>query len=224
MRKFLLATVASLSLVTTYGTPVSVASAAPKQDKKVVADTTSSKKLAVATVPATPEPKHYKVASGDSLSSIADTNTLSSWRELWNANTVITDPNLIYPDQDFVIPSAPTTERALPASVNPAPLDAASQAYNAQRPVSYQPARRVVTNPSASQGDVFARIRARESGGNYATNTGNGYYGAYQYDNGTWGNYKGYARADLAPPSVQDEKAAETYARRGCSPWPNTCY
>jgi hypothetical protein len=69
MRKFLLATVASLSLVTTYGTPVSVASAAPKQDKKIIADTASSKKLAVAAVPAvpaTPEPKHYKVASGES--------------------------------------------------------------------------------------------------------------------------------------------------------------
>lgn len=224
MRKFLLTTVASLSLVTTYGTPVSVASASPKQDKKIAVDATSSKKVAAATVPVAPEPKHYKVVSGDSLSSIADANTLSSWRELWNANTSITDPNLIYPDQDFVIPSTPTTERALPASVNPAPLDAASQSYNAQRPISYQPTKRVVTNPNASQGDIFARIRARESGGNYATNTGNGYYGAYQYDNGTWGNYHGYARADLAPPSVQDEKAAETYARRGCSPWPNTCY
>ncbi len=224
MRKFLIATVASLTMVTTYGTPVSVASAAPKQDSKIAADIASSKKVAVATAPATPEPKHYKVVSGDSLSSIADANTLSSWRELWNANTSITDPNLIYPDQDFVIPTGPTAERALPASVNPAPLDAASQAYKARRPVSYQPTKRIVTNPSASQGDVFARIRARESGGNYATNTGNGYYGAYQYDNGTWGNYHGYARAGLAPPSVQDEKAAETCARRGCSPWPNTCY
>ncbi len=225
MRKLLLATVASLSLVTTYGTPVSVAAATPKQDKKIAVDTSSSKKVAVATVAATPEPKHYKVASGDSLSSIADANTLSSWREIWNVNTSITDPNLIYPDQDFVIPAGPTAERALPASVNPAPLDAASRNYNTQRPaaVTYQP-KRVVTNPNASQGDVFARIRARESGGNYATNTGNGYYGAYQYDNGTWGNYHGYARADLAPPSVQDEKAAETYSRRGCSPWPNTCY
>ena len=211
-------------MVSTFGTSVSVASAAPKQDKKIAADTTISKKVAVTTVPVVPEPKHYKVVSGDSLSTIADANALSSWREIWNSNTSITDPNLIYPDQDFVIPTAPTVERALPASVNPAPLDAASQSFNAQRPVSYQPASRVVTNPSASQGDVFARIRQRESGGNYATNTGNGYYGAYQYDIGTWGNYHGYARADLAPPEVQDEKAHETYARRGCSPWPNTCY
>jgi len=73
-------------------------------------------------------------------------------------------------------------------------------------------------------GDIFYRIRMRESHNNYATNTGNGYYGAYQYDLQTWANYGGYARPDLAPPAVQDAKAAETYAARGCSPWPNTCY
>ncbi|MEX1995700.1 MAG: transglycosylase family protein, partial [Candidatus Saccharimonadales bacterium] len=44
-----------------------------------------------------------------------------------------------------------------------------------------------------------------EAGGNYKTNTGNGYYGAYQFAVPTWNSLKtGYARADLAPPSVQD--------------------
>jgi hypothetical protein len=44
-----------------------------------------------------------------------------------------------------------------------------------------------------------------ESGGNYAINTGNGFYGAYQFTISTWNYWKtGYARADLAPPAVQD--------------------
>lgn len=65
------------------------------------------------------------------------------------------------------------------------------------------------------------KLRQCESGGNYAINTGNGYYGAYQYDLQTWGNFMGFARPDLAPPDVQDAKFLETYNRRGKSPWPS---
>lgn len=65
------------------------------------------------------------------------------------------------------------------------------------------------------------KLRFCESGGRYDRNSGNGYYGAYQYDIRTWANYGGYARADLAPAEVQDAKFLETYARRGWSPWPS---
>ncbi|HEU5187690.1 MAG TPA: ubiquitin-like domain-containing protein [Candidatus Saccharimonadales bacterium] len=69
--------------------------------------------------------------------------------------------------------------------------------------------------------EALARLRACEAGGRYDRNSGNGYYGAYQYDISTWANYQGYARADLAPPEVQDQKAYETYKRRGWQPWPS---
>jgi len=68
--------------------------------------------------------------------------------------------------------------------------------------------------------DVWARLRYCEAGGDYARNSGNGYYGAYQYNLGSWGNYMGYARPDLAPPAIQDEKARITQAARGWNPWP----
>lgn len=67
--------------------------------------------------------------------------------------------------------------------------------------------------------EALARLRSCE--GSYTSNTGNGYYGAYQYDLGTWANYKGFANASLAPPSVQDEKAWITYQARGWQPWPS---
>ena len=70
--------------------------------------------------------------------------------------------------------------------------------------------------------DVWAQLRYCEAGGDYAKNTGNGYYGAYQFNISTWNNFGGYARPDLAPPAVQDEKAHLTQAARGWYPWP-TC-
>lgn len=69
--------------------------------------------------------------------------------------------------------------------------------------------------------DAFAKLRFCEAGGDYTKNTGNGYFGAYQYSISTWANFGGYARPDLAPPAVQDAKAQETQARRGWSPWPS---
>lgn len=55
------------------------------------------------------------------------------------------------------------------------------------------------------------KLRMCESGGNYQTNTGNGFYGAYQFSQSTWDRIARqrmgvpYARADLAPPEVQDQ-------------------
>lgn len=69
--------------------------------------------------------------------------------------------------------------------------------------------------------DSFARLRQCESGGNYATNTGNGYYGAYQFSIGTWRSMgTGYDRPDLAPPAVQDNAAMALQARSGWGQWP----
>jgi uncharacterized protein YabE (DUF348 family) len=72
---------------------------------------------------------------------------------------------------------------------------------------------------SGSFAEALARLRSCE--GSYTSNTGNGYYGAYQYDIQTWGGYQGYANASLAPPAVQDQKVWETYQRRGWQPWPS---
>ena len=72
---------------------------------------------------------------------------------------------------------------------------------------------------SGSFAEALARLRSCE--GKYTSNTGNGYYGAYQYDIQTWGGYKGYPNAAAAPPAVQDEKVWETYQRRGWQPWPS---
>jgi hypothetical protein len=76
---------------------------------------------------------------------------------------------------------------------------------------------------SGGGSDILSRVRARESSGNYATNTGNGYYGAYQFDLGTWKSVGGSGLPSQASPAEQDMRAQALYAQRGCSPWPNTC-
>ena len=73
---------------------------------------------------------------------------------------------------------------------------------------------------SAASSDDFARLRQCESGGNYAINTGNGFYGAYQFDRGTWNGLGFGGRADQAAPATQDAAAAKLQSQRGWSPWP----
>jgi hypothetical protein len=62
-----------------------------------------------------------------------------------------------------------------------------------------------------------------ESGSDPTTNTGNGYYGEFQFDLRTWrGNgYTKYAsRPDLASESEQIAATVDLHSKRGWSPWP----
>ena len=70
------------------------------------------------------------------------------------------------------------------------------------------------------QSEGWQKLRFCESGGNYANKRNPLYRGAYQFDYATWNNYGGYYDPADAPPAVQDAKAADTYRRRGASPWP----
>jgi hypothetical protein len=75
---------------------------------------------------------------------------------------------------------------------------------------------------SSSLGGVWACIRYHESGGNYAINTGNGYYGAYQFALTTWYSVGGTGLPSLASPAEQDMRAQILQARSGWGPWPAT--
>lgn len=67
---------------------------------------------------------------------------------------------------------------------------------------------------------AWAALRKCESGGNYRTNTGNGYYGAYQFALATWRRlgYTGYPHE--ASPAIQDEAARKLQAKAGWGQWP----
>lgn len=164
-------------------------------------------------------PKVHEVASGESLSMIATAEGMPSWRPIWNANAELTNPDLIYSGQKLAVPAGDVPERPLPAGVEVQPVAAAQPATR-----GYVAPVRPAANYAAGTGGLMARIRQHESGGNYATNTGNGYYGAYQFNLGTWQGVGGSGLPSAASPAEQDMRAQMLYDRRGCSPWPNTCY
>lgn len=68
-------------------------------------------------------------------------------------------------------------------------------------------------------GGVWACIRFHESSDNYADNTGNGYYGAYQFSEATWLSVGGTGLPSDAPPAVQDALAQQLQARSGWGQW-----
>lgn len=78
----------------------------------------------------------------------------------------------------------------------------------------------VKPNFSGDISAALAKLRACESGGNYANKKNPSYRGAYQFGYSTWGNFGGYYDPADAPPAVQDEAAYNLYKRRGWQPWP----
>jgi resuscitation-promoting factor RpfA len=67
---------------------------------------------------------------------------------------------------------------------------------------------------------VWGRLRRCESGGRYDINTGNGFYGAYQFVPSTWRGLGFPGMPHQAPPHVQDEAAQKLQARSGWGQWP----
>lgn len=73
---------------------------------------------------------------------------------------------------------------------------------------------------SISAGGTLQAIASCESGGNPSTNTGNGFYGKYQFTQSTWQSVGGSGNPAAASESEQDRRAAMLYAREGAHPWP----
>ena len=71
-------------------------------------------------------------------------------------------------------------------------------------------------DPSA---DDWYQLRMCESTNRYDINTGNGYYGAYQFDQSTWESVGGTGQPHQASPAEQDYRALILYRERGWEPW-----
>jgi LysM repeat protein len=142
---------------------------------------------------------------GDTLDGIATAHQ-TTYVRLFDANNDIQDPDIIYPGQKVRVPK---TDEQLPD--RPIPSDAPVVAVTPAQPqVSYTTPQYKAYTPAApvsyTSGTNWDRIAACESGGNWAINTGNGYYGGLQFTQQTWAGAGGLAyapRADLATPAQQ---------------------
>lgn len=156
------------------------------------------------------------VKEGDTLDGIAVQHQ-TTYVRLFNANSEIQDPDVIYPEQKVRIPAADEQlpERPIPSNAPVVTAPVSQSGYVTNQYQSYAPAA-PVRYASGSQWD---RIAACESGGNWAINTGNGYYGGLQFLQSTWVGAGGLAyapRADLATPEQQIAVASKL----ALSNWP----
>jgi peptidoglycan hydrolase-like protein with peptidoglycan-binding domain len=71
-------------------------------------------------------------------------------------------------------------------------------------------------DPSA---DTWYRLRMCESSNNYAIDSGNDHYGAYQFDLPTWRSVGGTGYPNRASKTEQDKRALILYRERGWQPW-----
>jgi hypothetical protein len=74
--------------------------------------------------------------------------------------------------------------------------------------------------PVVSAPPALEAIAACESGGDPSTNTGNGFYGKYQFTLSTWQSVGGSGNPAQASEAEQNQRAALLYAREGAAPWP----
>jgi hypothetical protein len=77
--------------------------------------------------------------------------------------------------------------------------------------------------PAQAAGSVWDRVAACESSGNWAINTGNGYYGGLQFSASTWNAYGGTrygATANQASRAAQIAIAQRVLAGQGPGAWP----
>jgi hypothetical protein len=80
--------------------------------------------------------------------------------------------------------------------------------------------RRLHAPPAPTASPVLEAIAACESGGDPTTDTGNGFYGKYQFTLSTWSAVGGSGNPAHASEAEQDRRAAILYEQSGPSPWP----
>lgn len=170
-----------------------------------------------------PTDQTITVQPGDYLSKLATTNSTTVQR-LYDKNTQINDPNLIFPGEKLQVPAAneQLATRQMPAaassSITPEATDTSNTSAAPQ--TAPQPPTPVAALSSSVDTSVWDAIAQCESGGNWSTDTGNGYYGGLQFTLSSWQAYGGTGNPSQASRDEQIAVAQKLQAAQGWSAWP----
>jgi hypothetical protein len=155
----------------------------------------------------------HVVSEGESLSKIAtDTyKNKDAWVTILKDNPQVKNPDVLEKGtilkMRFASPSAQQIEEDKPVQAMHDSIVVESSA------VPVKSATEVYTGGSLTEAQI-TYLGTCEAGMDPAKNTGNGYYGAFQFSYGTWKSMEtGYERADMAPIEVQKAAVQKLLSR-----------
>ena len=155
--------------------------------------------------------ERYTVERGDTLAEIAQEHGfdgVDGWRTLFDANPKLENPDIIVPGQKLRIPDA--EEKLERRDLPQAPRREATTSRSST----------TTTTPAAPSSSVWTSLAACESGGNWAANTGNGYYGGLQFSLSSWRAVGGTGYPHHASAATQIAMGERLQARQGWGAWP----
>jgi LysM repeat protein len=160
----------------------------------------------------------YTVRPGDTLSGIAKQFGVPTWRAIHSANPSITNPDLIFVGQKLYVPSKGDVQApAKQAKVSTAKKT--STKVNAKKASAKKSTVRTAASTSAGS-SVWDRLAMCESSGNWAINTGNGFYGGLQFTLSSWRAVGGTGMPHQASKAEQIARAKKLQAIQGWGAWP----
>jgi LysM repeat protein len=168
-----------------------------------------------------PKSTMVTIEPGDSLTAISEAKDTTVER-LYAANEKIEHPDIIYPGDQLRIPSKSEklADRPLPVASVPAPVNTGAPAGQVTAVAPRQSAPKTAYVPVAG-GSTWDQLAACESGGNWAINTGNGYYGGLQFSLSSWQGVGGSGLPSDASREEQIARAEILRSKQGWGAWPS---
>lgn len=163
---------------------------------------------------------HIQVEQGDTLSEIAHDNGIDL-DQLASMNN-IANKNLIHVGDKLVI--TPQAKNNQDQSINTqVQTSAIAQPQATSQAPAQQTSAPATSNVSGGNGGSMAALRRSiESGGNYNTNTGNGYLGAYQFAPQTIAGIENATGMKWSMDPATQDAFANYYANARYGGWQNT--